>query len=412
MGDVTLFTNGTILTPIREIPGGAVVIENGLIKDFGLAAEIDHHEATRVIDLQGAYLSPGFIDLHLHGAWGGDVMAASRRDLEFMSSGLIKGGVTAFLPTTLSGSLAEIANAAACIDRAMKEPLPGAKIIGAHLEGPYFNMKQKGAQNPRYIINPKPEDYLPIFESYSCIKRVSAAPEIPGGLELGQELKRRGIVASIAHSNATYQEVLQAVENGYTHATHIFSGMSGIQRVEAYRVTGLIESVLLLDELTTEMIADGHHLPPSLMRLVLKTKGIDRVCLVTDSMVAAGLGPGSYQLGGLDIIIESCIPPAFEIPAQDKNYVAKLADRSAFASSVATMDQLVRNAVKFVGLSVLDAIKLVTVNPARFQGQDAAFGIIAKGRAADLTLFDRDINIQATWVDGKVVYQKEGLKFS
>jgi N-acetylglucosamine-6-phosphate deacetylase len=404
MNDVVILKNGTIILPFREIQNGSVVVENGFIKNLGPASKIT--ETGKVIDVKGAYISPGFIDLHLHGAWGGDVMAASSRDLELMSKGLVKGGVTSFLPTTLSGALTDIVKAIDCIDQIMHKSLPGAKILGAHLEGPYFNMKQKGAQNPHYIINPKPEEYLPILDSYSCIKRISAAPEVPGGMELGQELKRRGIVASIAHSDATYQEVVKAVEHGYTHVTHMFSGMSGLQRIEAYRVSGVIESVLLLDELTTEMIADGHHLPPSLMKLVLKTKGLDRVCLVTDSMAAAGLGPGNYQLGGLDVTVEANIPEIFEIPTQEGNYVAKLADRSAFASSVATMDQLVRNMVKFVGLSISDAVKLVTINPARMQGLEHELGMIAEGMRADLTVFDDNIKIKLTMVDGKILYQK------
>lgn len=406
MSDLTILTNGTIITPVREIPDGAVIIENGLIKNLGPSYEINLTEAKQVIDVRGAYISPGFIDLHLHGAWGGDVMAASSRDLELMSKGLVRGGVTSFLPTTLSGAVVDIIKALDCIHRNMNKQLPGAKILGAHLEGPYLNMNQKGAQNPRYIINPKPEEYLPILEKYPCIKRLSAAPEIPGGLELGQELKRRGIVASIAHSDATYQEVLKAIEYGYSHATHIYSGMSGLQRIQAYRVSGLIESILLLDELTTEMIGDGHHLPPSLMKLVLKTKGLDKVCLVTDSMAAAGLGPGNYQLGDLDVIVEADIPEVFEIPTQERNYVAKLTDHSAFASSVATMDQLVRNMVKFVGLNISDAVKLATINPAKMQGLDRELGVIAKGMKADLIVFDDDINIKLTIVEGKIKYSK------
>jgi N-acetylglucosamine-6-phosphate deacetylase len=412
MSQMTVITNGTIITPMREIPNGAVVVEDGLIKDLGPAVRVSAANCGRIIDVRGAYISPGFIDLHLHGAWGGDVTAASLQDLETMSRGLVKGGVTSFMPTTLSGPLPEIGKAVQSIDTAMKKDTSGAKIIGAHLEGPYFNLKQSGAQNPRYIINPKPEDYLPLLDRYPCIKRFSAAPEIPGGYELGQELKRRGIVAAIAHSNATYQEVLKAVESGYTHATHIYSGMSGLQRIEAYRVAGLIEATLLLDELTTEMIADGHHLPPSLMKLVLKAKGSDRVCLVTDSMAAAGLGPGTYQLGGLEVVVEADIPEVFEISTQPGNYVAKLADRSAFASSVATMNRLVRNLVKLVGLSIPEAVKLVTLNPARFQGLDHRLGILAKGKEADLTIFDRDLNIRATFVNGALVYEKEGNGFN
>jgi N-acetylglucosamine-6-phosphate deacetylase len=406
LNDLLVLTNGTIITPIREISNGTVVIENGLIKDLGPADKIEFTNVAQVINVKGAYISPGFIDLHLHGAWGGDVMAASSKDLELMSKGLIKCGVTSFLPTTLSGALLDIIKVIHCIDDTMKKGISGARILGAHLEGPFFNLKQKGAQNPHFIINPKPEEYLPILDLFPCIKRISAAPELPGGLELGQELQRRGIVASIAHSDATYQEVLEAIEHGYTHVTHIFSGMSGLQRIEAYRVSGVVESALLRDELTTEMIADGHHLPPSLMKLVLKAKGLEKVCLVTDSMAAAGLGPGKYQLGGLDVIVEANIPEVFEIPMQEHNFVAKLVDRSAFASSVATMDQLVRNMVQFVGLNIVEAVKLVTFNPAKFQGLESEVGTISRGKRADLTVFDKEIDIKLTMVDGKIVFQK------
>ncbi|HBT17205.1 MAG TPA: hypothetical protein DEB05_09655 [Firmicutes bacterium] len=289
----------------------------------------------------------------------------------------------------------------------MRKVNGGAKLIGLHLEGPYLNLKQVGAQNPKYIIRPNPADYLPLFTEYSCIKRVSAAPEIPGGMKLGRELKKRGIIPSIAHSNAVYQEVLAAIENGYTHATHIFSGMSSVQRVEAYRVTGVLESVLLLDELTTEIIADGHHLPPSLIRLVLKSKGLDRVCLVTDAMSAAGLGPGDYNLGGLEVVVEDLVPEIFEIKTQKGNYVAKLSDRSAFASSVATMDRMIRNMVEFVGLNLPEAVRLATINPARMQKLDHQVGVIAKGMKADLTVFNTEVDILLTMVDGQVVYKNK-----
>jgi N-acetylglucosamine-6-phosphate deacetylase len=406
LNELTALTNGTVITPFREIPGGAVVIEGGLIQDVGPAEQVITPEIGRIIDVKGSYISPGFIDLHLHGAWGGDVMAATMQDLEAMSQGLVKGGVTSFMPTTLSGPLTDIIKAVQCIEAAMRKGTSGAKIIGAHLEGPYVNPEQSGAQNPHYIIHPNPVDYLPLLDRYACIKRFSAAPEIPGGDRLGQELQKRGIVAAIAHSNATYQEVLQALEHGYTHVTHVYSGMSSLQRVDAYRVAGVVEAVLLLDELTTEMIADGHHLPPSLMKLVVKTKGTDRVCLVSDSMAATGLGPGNYRLGGLDVVVEEDIPDAFEIPTQAGNYVAKLSDRSAFASSVATMDQLVRNMVKLVGLSIPEAVKLATVNPARVQGVNETIGTIAAGKRADLVVLGKELDVLMTMVDGKIVYQK------
>lgn len=167
----------------------------------------------------------------------------------------------------------------------MKEKnIGGAIILGVHLEGPYFSKEQKGAQNPEFIKIPRPEEYLKLLNKYDCIRRVSVAPELDGGLKLGQELRKYGIVASIAHTNATYQDILAAIDAGYTDVTHIYSGMSGLKRINAYRISGVIESTLLLNEITTEIIADGHHLPPSLIRLIVKAKGLDKISLVTDAM--------------------------------------------------------------------------------------------------------------------------------
>ena len=400
-----LLARGKIITPLREICPGAVLVEGDTIRDLGPAEKVDAPTNARVIDVKGSWIAPGFIDLHLHGSWGGDVMAASLEDLTQMQEGLMRGGVTSFLPSTLSAPFEQIVKAIESVEKAMGREVRGAKILGVHLEGPYFNLEQKGAQNPEHIVPPRPEDYLPILEKHPSVIRVTAAPEIPGGLELGQELRRRGIVAAIGHSNATYQEVLRAVENGYTHVTHVFSGMSTVRRVSAYRVSGVVEATLILDELTTEMIADGHHLPPSLMKLVLRCKGMDRVCLVTDAMKAAGLGPGRYTLGGLDVIVESEIPDVFEVRSQEGNYVAKLSDRSAFASSVATMDQLLRVAVKHLGLSIPEAVKLITLNPARMQKVDHERGMLAKGMKADITVFDDDLRVQMTIVEGKICYR-------
>ena len=322
-----------------------------------------------------------------------------------MAQGLVQCGTTSFLPTTLSGPWDTIVHSVDCVTQVMKKNLKGSKILGVHVEGPYINLEQKGAQNPEYIYPPQSEQYLPLLEKYPSIIRITAAPEVPGGLELGQELRKRNIVAAIGHSNATYQQVLAAVENGSTHVTHMFSGMSGLHRIKAYRVSGVIESTLLMDELTTEFIADGHHLPPSLMKLVFHSKGIDKVCLVTDSMSAAGMGPGKYELGGLEVIVEADIPDEFEIPTQENNYVAKLTDRSSFASSVSTMDRLVRNMVKFVDLNVRQAVQLATYNPAKIQGLEDKIGVLAENKKADITVFDTNIDIKMTIVDGDILYE-------
>ena len=404
--DFLVFKNARIITPMRIIDNGVLIIEDGKISNLGPRDEIKIPKNAKLVDVAAKYLAPGFIDMHIHGGGGADTMDATMEAIEKISVVHAKGGSTSIVPTTVTASMDDIIKATEVIGLAKKRTLPGAQVLGAHIEGPYLSIQQGGAQNPEFIKNPKPEKYLRFLDEHDCILRVSAAPELEGGLEFGRELKKRGIVASIAHTNATYQDVLAAIEAGYTHVTHMYSGMSGLKRINAYRISGVIESTLLLDELTTEIIADGHHLPPSLMKLIIKAKGLDKVSLITDAMSAAGLGPGKYAIGGLDAIVEANVAEEFEVPEAEENYVAKLLTRDAFASSVATMDRCVRNMVKLVGLSIQDAVKMATLNPARVMGIEKEKGLLTKGRNADIVVFDNNINIFLTMVEGKIVYKR------
>lgn len=401
---------GTVLTPLRIIHPGVVVVEGDRIatvsdiKNFRVKAEF------REIDVSGLYVAPGFIDIHVHGGGGHDVMEGSLEALAVIAQAHAEGGTTSWLATTLTAPIDEIEKALQAIEKAMEAPPSGAKLLGAHLEGPYFHPEQAGAQNPMYLKLPNPGEYNDLLNKFSCIKRVSAAPELPGALELGQELRRRGILAAIGHSNATYQQVLKAIEVGFSHVTHIYSGMSSVRRIQAYRFAGVLEAALLLDQLTTEMIADGHHLPPSLMRLVLKVKGTERVCAVTDAIAAAGLGPGRYRLGGLDVVVEDEVPEEYEIQLGKGNCVAKLVDRSAFAGSAALMNMLVRNLANFVGLPLIEAVKMATWTPARILGISHERGLLAPGMKADLVVFDDNFDVHMTIVEGKVVFARPKMR--
>ncbi|HDN85428.1 MAG TPA: N-acetylglucosamine-6-phosphate deacetylase [Candidatus Aerophobetes bacterium] len=403
---ITVLKNARLITPVRIIKNGILVIKDGKIADVGARGEVIFPRNARVIDVEGRYVSPGFIDIHLHGGGGADTMDATEEAIEKISVTHAKGGSTSIVPTTITAPMEDIIRAIENIEIVRKKDLPGANVLGVHVEGPYFSSEQRGAQNPKFLKEPKPEEYLGLLDRYDCIIRVSAAPEIRGGLELGQELRKRGILASIAHTNATYQDILRAIEAGYTHVTHMYSGMSGLKRINAYRVSGVIESTLLLDELTTEIIADGHHLPPSLIKLILKAKGLDKVSIITDAMSAAGLGPGKYFLGGLDVVVEDDVAGEFEVPEEEGNYVAKLLTRDAFAGSAATMDKCVKNMVKLVGLSIQDAVKMATINPAKLIGVEDKKGSLVKGKDADIVIFDENINIIMTIVGGKIVYKK------
>lgn len=228
----------------------------------------------------------------------------------------------------------------------------------------------------------------------SDIVRWSAAPELEGALQFGRFLKEQGILPSIAHTNAVYEQVQDAFESGFTHVTHLYSAMSGVRRINAYRHAGVVESAFLIDEMTVEIIADGIHLPPSLLKLVYKIKGPSAIALVTDSMRGAGMPEGESILGSLKngqkVIIE--------------DGVAKLADRSAFAGSVATADRLVRNMVRLADVPLKDAVRMMTATPATIIGVQKRKGTVEVGKDADIVMFDSDINIQMTMIGGKIVY--------
>src|SRR5699024_7633747 len=268
-------------------------------------------------------------------------------------------------------------------EKAAKINKDGAEFLGLHLEGPYFSMAQRGAQDPRYIRDPDPNEYEDILASTKSIVRWSAAPERKGALKFGRKLRERGILPAFAHTEAVYDDIVKALENGYTLATHLYSGMLGTTRKNAFRHAGAVESSLLIDNINVELIADGCHLPVPLLQLVYKCKGADKIALITDAMRAAGMPPGKYILGnknnGIEVIVE--------------DDVAKLPDRSSFAGSVATTDRLIRTMVKKAEIPLSEAIKMMSSTPASIMGISDKKGSLSEGKDADIVLFDDDIKI-------------------
>ncbi|MDK2865682.1 MAG: N-acetylglucosamine-6-phosphate deacetylase [Thermotogota bacterium] len=396
---------GRVLTPYRSLSPGAVLVEGRKIVAVGKAEDLYKEAVDEVIDFSSAFVSPGFIDIHLHGGGGKDTMDASLDALRVIAWTHAKGGTTSFYPTTLTASLEHIEEALKVVRLAMELEISeesGARVLGAHVEGPYFNEAQAGAQNPRYLKTPD-EDEIDRLLKTGAMKRISLAPELPGSLEVSRKLSKLGVVVSIGHSNALIQDVVKSLEYGFSHVTHIYSGMSLMRRERSYRLPGVLEATLLLDELTTEIIADSHHLPPSLMRLVLKTKGIERVCGITDAMSAAGLGPGEYELGGLKVIVENDVVEDYEI--RPTGYVAKLSNKEAFAGSVALMIDILRNIVELAQVPLQEGIKMVTTVPARIMNIEHERGRIAPGYFADVTVFNEEFEILLTMVEGVIVYR-------
>ena len=385
----TKISGGRVVLPDRVAQDLNVYFEGGVITQVtGAALPFD-----REIDAAGQYVAPGFIDIHSHGGGDADFLDGTPEAFLAAASLHARYGTTTIIPTATSGKLEDTLAMEQAYEQALARNESGADMPGLHLEGPYFAMGQRGAQDPRHLRSPEPEEYLQILDSCKHILRWSVAPELPGALELGRELRRRGILAAIGHSDAEFSQVEKAWEAGYTHVTHLYSSMSTVHRRDAYRYAGVLEAAYMIDDMTVEIIADGKHLPAELLKFVCKFKGPDRTALITDSMRGAGMQDGPSMLGhrenGLAVVIE--------------DGVAKMPDRSGFAGSVATADRLVRNMVRMAGRPLPEAVRMITATPARIMNLKDR-GALAPGLRADIVLFDENVRVQSTIVGGRNVY--------
>lgn len=389
-----IYKNAKLILPYRIVPNGWISVENGKIADMG---EGDAPAGAKAVDLGGKYLAPGFIELHTHGCGGHDYMDGTAEAFLGGAREMASHGVTCYYPTMTTGAKEDFDRSIAAYNDADARNTEGAAFAGIHMEGPYFSFAMKGAQDPRYLKNPDPAEYLPMLEAAPQIKRWSAAPELPGGIEFGRELSRRGIVAAMGHTDGIYDDLMKAFENGYSLMCHFYSGMSSIRRINAFRYSGGVELGYLVDDLYIEIIADGVHLPESILRQIFKMKSHDKICLITDSIRGAGMPEGTVckignKTGGMDVVVE--------------DGVAKLMDRSAFAGSVATMERLIRTVMSKADLSLVEAVKMVTYNPASAMKINDRKGLLCIGYDADFAIFDDKIEIAATVIGGRTVYSK------
>ena len=384
--------NGKIVTG-GECFAGIVVLKDGVI-DYVGTEDVHVSEDAKIIDAQGCYVTPGFIDMHTHGAGGADFMDGTVEAYLTAARMHAIHGTTLLYPTTLTSTNEALYGSFDTYLKAEEMNTEGAKFGGMHLEGPYFSPVFAGAQDPRYLRNPRPEEYMEILDRCPKLARWSFAPELEGSEEFAAELKKRGIVASIGHTNALFSECDAAYKAGASLMTHFYSCMSTVSRRNAFRYAGTIEYGYIQDGMNVEIIADSIHVPQDLLHLLLKIKGVERIALVTDSMRGAGMPEGPSILGGLD--------SGQEVIVEDG--VAKLLDRSAFAGSVATADRLVRTMVQVAGCSMPDAVRMITENPARIMGISDRKGALKAGMDADVVIFDENVNIKNTIIEGKIVY--------
>lgn len=374
----------------HKIRDSIVLTDNGKIVD--IVDRYEEKETDTITDCDGLYLSPGFIDAHVHGGGNKSAMSENPQDIITMAEAHLKYGTTSIVPTTLAAPIEQLKKVVLSIKKA-SEDSRNANILGVHLEGPYLNIKYKGAQSPENILNPKENPPEELLNLWNKILIMGAAPEEDGCLELGDKLKKRGIVASVAHSAASFEQVEEAVKHGYSDVTHIYNACTSCFKTGVFRTAGVVEAGLVLDEITTQTIADLRHLPKGVLQLIYKSKGDEKMYLITDGLefAASDIKENTVytQENGMSVIYE--------------DNVMKLSDHSALAGSASVLSDCVRNMYKTVGVPLYSAVRMASLTPAEILGFGKTKGQIEKGYDADLILFDEDINIKSVITNGNKI---------
>lgn len=383
-----LLKNAKIVLKDRVIEGD-ILTADGIIRDIidrKSPVKAETLEAENSIDLDGKYVVPGFIDVHIHGSNGADAMDGTAEALKTISSYIATKGTTKFLATTLTSSKEELINVLKIAADLQNKELDGATIFGVHMEGPYFDIEYKGAQNEKYMkpaTEKEIKDYLDVKPG--LVKMMSLSPHTEQSIETVKFLKENGVIVSVGHSAAKFNDVMKAVDAGLSHSTHTFNGMRGIN----HREPGVAGAVLISDKINAEVIFDKVHIHPEIVRLMIKAKGTDKVVCITDAMAATGLPNGDYKLGELDVYV--------------KDGEARLKSNDSLAGSVLTLDKAFRHVIE-LGYPIYEAVKLTSTNAAVEFGLNA--GAIEVGKEADFTILDDSYNVDMTIINGNIKYQR------
>lgn len=386
----TVFVNGRIVCE-NETVNAPLTISDGKIKNIG---DFTANETLDVVDLNGGYVLPGFIDLHVHGGGGADFMDGDEFSMETVVNTHLSHGTTTIFPTTMSCTFDELKSTVNVYRRLIESNRAKANLGGLHLEGPFISPAMCGAQRKDLVYPPKAEHISFLKENSDVIARISCAPEVNGVNKMTETLFPLGIKFSMGHTAATYEQAEVAAEKGFTSITHLYSATSGFHKVNQRVHIGVTQAAFGIDELYAELIGDTRHVPKELLKLATKLKGFDKICLVTDAMRATGTDVKESFLGR--------ICPENRVIIEDE--VAKLPDRSFYAGSVGTMDKAFRFAVNDCQFTPYDAAKLTSLNPATLMGLDDKIGSIAIGKSADLLVTDENFAIKQVFVNGKRVF--------
>lgn len=381
----TVITAARLVTPLEWIEAPVVTVEDGHIAALQSRSDAEI-PASRRLDFPGLILAPGFIDIHIHGGAGRDAMEANESALAQIEFQLVKHGVTAYLPTTVTAPHERILEALDGLGKAIAAPNKNrgrATPLGIHLEGPFISHEKRGVHPPENLLQPSPQALDRFWQaSAGNISMMTIAPELPGAVETIQYARTLGVHSSLGHSNATYKEAQTGISAGADHATHTFNAMRALD----HRDPGILGAVLEDNELTADIIADGIHVHPSILKLFLRAKGADRAILITDAISATGMPDGIYKLGGFEVQVSNgrC------------EYQGKL------AGSVLTLDRAVRNVMSFAGWQLQQAVRLATLNPAQRLGISDQRGLLAPGRRADLVLLTPEGQVVHTIIGGEI----------
>lgn len=376
---------GRVVLPDKVLDPGFLSIEGDKIAGISGSPVERTDGDVEYIDFGDAYIAPGFIDLHLHGALGKDVMDGEEESLEQIAVHQSRSGVTGFLGSTMSASMDEISEVVGTIRKAAHQRFPSL-ILGAHVEGPFLNIERKGAQDPDHIRAMTGADVERLIEDVQAMNAViSLAPEAGDNMNYIPVLKKNGFVVAIGHSDATYEQAMQGFRKGISHATHLFNAMRGFD----HREPGVVGAVLDAEGITAELIADGIHVHPASLRLAVVRKGAERICLVTDSLKASGAGDGIYPWRGREIEV--------------RGPRVTLKETGVLAGSVLTMNMAVKNIVEWTGVSISQAVNMASLNPSRVLGLEQSMGSIGRGKYANLVILDHEFNVVETILRGEFV---------
>lgn len=381
---LTQIVNGKILTPQGWLKNGSVILrDNKILEVTNCDLAII---GANLVDARGMYVVPGCIEMHVHGGGGRDFQEGTEEAFRVAIQSHMKYGTTSIYPTLSSSTVPMIQKAVRTCDQLMCEP--NSPVLGLHLEGHYLNPRKAGAQMPEWIKNPDPNEYIPIVENSSCLRRWDAAPEMPGAIQFGRYCAEKGILPSIAHTAAEYEDVLAGFKAGFTHVTHFYNAMPGFHQKREYKYEGTVESVYLIDDMTVEVVADGIHVPPTILRMCYKIKGVERMALITDALAVAAAGNDAQ---------------AFDSRVVIEDGVCKLSDRSALAGSIATSDRLIRTAVQMADIPLADAVRMCSETPARIMGVLDRKGTLEHGKDADVLILDDKLKVRCVWAMGEIV---------